>query len=99
MKAKPLTDELLDYLDRLNAAATNDWRLDYTIADVKSLVIDHSHGKVLIVEECVEGEWDGEFQDQIETDLTLAVTVRNALPALLAEIHRLRSETPLVVTQ
>jgi hypothetical protein len=42
MKAKPLTDELLDYLRRLNAAATKNWRLDYTIDDIKSLAIDHS---------------------------------------------------------
>lgn len=71
-----MTDEQLAELERLEQAATpGPWRVEYDV-----------HGR-LRRRETPSGRWEALRVD----DMRHAIRARNALPALIAEIRRLRA--------
>jgi hypothetical protein len=98
--SKPLiTDEELAYLDELHAAGSLvPWNMEACPVDnLETYSINSSAGIVCMEQEGEPGDFDDVSRAKIEADFVLATEARNALPRLIAEIRRLRGDTPIVV--
>jgi hypothetical protein len=88
-----------DDLTRLEAGASpGPWRIARGESDgMKYVAVEHRRGTVVSVMEEEPGARDDEMEGLIEAELKLAPAARTALPALLAEVRRLRGDSPGIV--
>src|SRR4029077_17975206 len=87
----------VDDLTRLEAGASpGPWRIAHGESDgMKYVAVERRRGTAVSVMEKEPGAWDDEMEGLIEAELKLAAAARNALPALLAEVRRLRGHQPI----
>lgn len=87
-----ITDSYLSELERLgDAAAPGPWTADHTRADVESYAVIHPTGTVCIESEDQPGDFDQELRDLMAADFAFIAAARVAIPALVAEVRRLRA--------
>jgi hypothetical protein len=96
-----LSDAHLADLDRLAAAApAGPWRVEYyTDGSVESYAVEADAGPVLAIDPEFLEDLEAEPRAAIEAALAFVAAARTALPALLAEVRRLRGDQPFVVTR
>jgi hypothetical protein len=87
-----ITDADLSELQRLsNAAAPGPWEVDHTKSDVESYAVVHAGGTVCLESEEQPGDFDQDLRDMIAADFAFIAAARTAVPALVAEVRRLRA--------
>jgi hypothetical protein len=87
-----VTDADLAEFDRVAAAApAGPWRVEYyTDGSVESYAIEADAGPVLAIDPEFLEDLEAEPRAEIEAALALTAVARTALPALVAEVRRLR---------
>jgi hypothetical protein len=91
--AANITDADLSELQRLsNAAAPAPWTLEHVKADVESYAVIHSGGTICVESEEQPGDFDQDLRDMIAADFAFIAAARSAVPALVAEVRRLRRQ-------
>jgi hypothetical protein len=96
-----VTDADLAEFDRVAAAApAGPWRVEYyTDGSVESYAVEADAGPVLAIDPEFLEDLQAEPRAEIEAALALAAAARTAIPALVAEVRRLRGDPPVVVTR
>jgi len=80
-------------LERLsNAAAPGPWEVDYIKADVESYAVIRATGTVCLESEERPGDFDQDLRNMIAADFAFIAAARTAVPALVAEVRRLRRQ-------
>jgi hypothetical protein len=95
------TDAALAELDRIAAAApAGPWRVEhYTDGTAETYVVEADAGPVFNIDPEFLEDLEAEPRVEIEAALALVAAARSAMPALLAEVRRLRGDKPIVVTR
>jgi hypothetical protein len=95
-----LSDAHLADLDRIAAAPAGPWRVEYyTDGQVETYAVEADAGPVLAIDPEFLEDLGAEPRAAIEGALAVVAAARTALPALLAEVRRLRADPPVVVTR
>jgi hypothetical protein len=82
------------------AAPARPWRVAYYTDDsVESYAVEADAGPVLAIDPEFLEDLEAEPRAAIEAALAFVAAARTALPALLAEVRRLRGDQPVVVTR
>jgi hypothetical protein len=97
-KRDPASDEALAALDLLCAAAApGPWRAEHLADDLETFAIVHRDGTVCAEQEDEPGAFDDEMRAMIGADFAFIAAARTTLPALVAEVRRLRGDQPIIV--
>jgi hypothetical protein len=93
-----MTDAELDALARVcNAASEGPWGVTRVDEEGCQLfaVTAGERGVVCMLDEDERGSFDDESEAAVAADFALIAAARAALPALIAEVRRLRADTPI----
>jgi len=90
--ADRITDTYLSDLERLSAAAApGPWDVSHVRDGVESFAVVHPAGTVCFESEEEAGDFDRDVRDLIAADFAFIAAARSAIPALVAEVRRLRA--------
>lgn len=91
--AERITDTYLSELERLSAgAAPGPWETDHSMGGVESFAVVHAGGTICTEAEEQPGDFDQDVRDMIRADFAFIAAARAAVPALVAEVRRLRAD-------
>ena|SRR5437588_3717767 len=87
-----ISDEQLDELDRLCGEATaGPWRVGYYTDRAETYTVETDADVVCMIRDADSDEMGIEAREAAERDFAFVAAARESLPALIAEVRRLRT--------